>query len=179
MFAMACDTHRADLPTRVGVTPGRRPIRHATGGHSPNPHSRGLGPCDRSGRPVHCGGSISLQQQILEPTTASPGLGAVWIAAVPQPLEGGGRCDVNEKTLPDPGTMPADERSQAERLHRIEAAGPASPLSTTPEADKVSDVAGGDRIRCPHCHNPIRLTDGRSDEVLCPACGGTLRVCDT
>jgi serine/threonine protein kinase len=34
----------------------------------------------------------------------------------------------------------------------------------------------GRRIRCPHCHNPIQLADERSDEVLCPGCGGSFRV---
>jgi hypothetical protein len=24
------------------------------------------------------------------------------------------------------------------------------------------------RVRCPHCHNPIELSDDRPDEVLCP-----------
>src|SRR5262249_35172870 len=28
----------------------------------------------------------------------------------------------------------------------------------------------------PHCHNPIELSDDRSDEVLCPGCGGSFRV---
>jgi WD40 repeat protein/serine/threonine protein kinase/tetratricopeptide (TPR) repeat protein len=37
----------------------------------------------------------------------------------------------------------------------------------------------GQQVRCPHCHNPIRLADERSDEVLCPACGSTFRVADT
>ena len=32
------------------------------------------------------------------------------------------------------------------------------------------------RIRCPHCQNPIQLADDRSDEVLCPGCGGSFRV---
>jgi serine/threonine protein kinase len=32
------------------------------------------------------------------------------------------------------------------------------------------------RIRCPHCHNPIRLIDDRRDEVLCPGCGSSFRV---
>jgi tetratricopeptide (TPR) repeat protein/tRNA A-37 threonylcarbamoyl transferase component Bud32 len=34
------------------------------------------------------------------------------------------------------------------------------------------------QFRCPHCHNPIQLADQRSDEVLCPGCGGSFRVCD-
>jgi len=32
------------------------------------------------------------------------------------------------------------------------------------------------RLRCPHCHNPILLVDGRPDEVLCPGCGSSFRV---
>jgi serine/threonine-protein kinase len=34
----------------------------------------------------------------------------------------------------------------------------------------------GTRIRCPHCHNPIQLSDDQPDEVLCPGCGGSFRV---
>jgi WD40 repeat protein len=34
----------------------------------------------------------------------------------------------------------------------------------------------GQRFRCPHCHNPIQLSDDRSDEVLCPGCGGSFRL---
>jgi hypothetical protein len=55
----------------------------------------------------------------------------------------------------------------------------ASPLSTTPERDGMGDGAKGERVRCPHCHNPIQLSDNRSDEVLCPACGSTFHLCDT
>jgi hypothetical protein len=36
----------------------------------------------------------------------------------------------------------------------------------------------GQRLRCPHCHQPIGLLDDQSDEVLCPACGGSFRVCE-
>src|SRR5262249_24808530 len=32
------------------------------------------------------------------------------------------------------------------------------------------------RLRCPHCHNPIQLSDAQSDEVLCPGCGSSFRV---
>src|SRR6516162_8311505 len=42
-----------------------------------------------------------------------------------------------------------------------------APPSTTPPSQ---------RLRCPHCHNPIQLADGHSDEVLCPACGHTFRL---
>src|SRR5262249_38019012 len=34
------------------------------------------------------------------------------------------------------------------------------------------------RLGCPHCPQPIALADGQSDDVLCPACGGSFRVCD-
>jgi WD40 repeat protein/tetratricopeptide (TPR) repeat protein/tRNA A-37 threonylcarbamoyl transferase component Bud32 len=48
------------------------------------------------------------------------------------------------------------------------------PGSTTP-----ADQPPGRTVRCPHCHNPVRLGDDRSDEVLCPGCGGSFRVADT
>src|SRR5262245_59653011 len=50
--------------------------------------------------------------------------------------------------------------------------GPADRGSTTPRP-------GGARVRCPHCHNPLQLSGGHSDEVLCPACGSAFRVQDT
>ena len=34
------------------------------------------------------------------------------------------------------------------------------------------------RLRCPHCHNPIQLADDHGDEVLCPGCGSSFRVRD-
>src|SRR5579885_903349 len=43
------------------------------------------------------------------------------------------------------------------------------PLPTTPPAN---------RLRCPHCHNPIHLADGHTDEVLCPGCGSSFRLRD-
>ncbi len=47
---------------------------------------------------------------------------------------------------------------------------PAQPaLPTTPPAN---------RLRCPHCHNPIHLADGHTDEVLCPGCGSSFRLRD-
>jgi WD40 repeat protein/serine/threonine protein kinase len=33
-------------------------------------------------------------------------------------------------------------------------------------------------IRCLHCHQPIELADNRPEEVSCPACGGSFRVCE-
>jgi len=33
-------------------------------------------------------------------------------------------------------------------------------------------------LRCPHCHNPITIADDKSDEVLCPGCGSSFRLCE-
>src|SRR5262249_781698 len=37
----------------------------------------------------------------------------------------------------------------------------------------------GLRVRCPHCGNPIQLSDERAEDVLCPACGSPFQVQDT
>ena len=50
---------------------------------------------------------------------------------------------------------------------RLPAAQP--PLPTTAPAN---------RLRCPHCRNPIQLADDHGDEVLCPGCGSSFRVRD-
>jgi ribosomal protein S27E len=35
-------------------------------------------------------------------------------------------------------------------------------------------------VRCPHCHNPLHLSERNSaDEVLCPACGSSFRIEDS
>jgi tRNA A-37 threonylcarbamoyl transferase component Bud32 len=47
--------------------------------------------------------------------------------------------------------------------------GAASPGTPTPTATGV-------QIRCPHCHSPLHLGDEKSDEVLCPGCGGSFRL---
>jgi WD40 repeat protein len=49
---------------------------------------------------------------------------------------------------------------------------PAPPVPPPPETPPAN------RLRCPHCANPIQLADGHSDEVLCPGCGGSFRVRD-
>src|SRR5262249_45183168 len=36
----------------------------------------------------------------------------------------------------------------------------------------------GHTLRCPHCQNPIHLSDAPGEEVLCPGCGGRFRVCE-
>jgi serine/threonine protein kinase len=53
-----------------------------------------------------------------------------------------------------------------------------SPATPDPVASNPTQKAIW-RIRCPHCHNPLQLADGRSDEVLCPACGSSFRVQDS
>jgi WD40 repeat protein/tRNA A-37 threonylcarbamoyl transferase component Bud32 len=37
-------------------------------------------------------------------------------------------------------------------------------------------TAAGVQVRCPHCHSPLHLSDEKSDEVLCPGCGGSFRL---
>jgi WD40 repeat protein/tRNA A-37 threonylcarbamoyl transferase component Bud32 len=34
----------------------------------------------------------------------------------------------------------------------------------------------GHKVRCPHCQNPILLTDEEPDEILCPGCGSSFRL---
>ncbi len=46
-------------------------------------------------------------------------------------------------------------------------------LAAPPQGNGTSP---SQRLRCPHCHNPIQLADGHFDEVLCPACGHTFRL---
>jgi hypothetical protein len=53
------------------------------------------------------------------------------------------------------------------------AASPASAKAVPPLTGKTQ------RIRCPHCDNPIQLVDDRSDEVLCPGCGSSFRMRET
>jgi serine/threonine-protein kinase len=55
-------------------------------------------------------------------------------------------------------------------------AAPAAPAKkeTSPTAPSATPT----RLRCPHCHNPIQLADGGSDEVLCPVCGSSFQVRD-
>jgi serine/threonine-protein kinase len=50
---------------------------------------------------------------------------------------------------------------------------PTRPAAPTRSTDGVPRASEATRIRCPHCHNPIRLADDRPDEVLCPGCGGS------
>jgi WD40 repeat protein/serine/threonine protein kinase len=51
-----------------------------------------------------------------------------------------------------------------------------SGLTTAAWAPVETPTPGPARLRCPHCHNPIQLSDARPDEVLCPACGSSFRV---
>ncbi len=57
---------------------------------------------------------------------------------------------------------------------------PTLPLPTSPGGSPpvpaLHSTPSSQRLRCPHCHNPIQLADGHSDEVLCPACGHTFRL---
>jgi WD40 repeat protein len=52
---------------------------------------------------------------------------------------------------------------------------PAAPSASGPQQLTTPDT---NRLRCPHCHNPIELKDRQSEEVLCPGCGGSFKVRD-
>jgi serine/threonine protein kinase len=47
--------------------------------------------------------------------------------------------------------------------------------ASTAQSEKPS-ASDPKRMRCPHCHNPIQITDDRPDEILCPGCGSSFRV---
>jgi serine/threonine protein kinase len=53
---------------------------------------------------------------------------------------------------------------------------PPPPPGDGTSAAETPRLGQGQRLRCPHCHHPIQLSDDRSDEVLCPGCGGSFRV---
>jgi WD40 repeat protein/tRNA A-37 threonylcarbamoyl transferase component Bud32 len=56
--------------------------------------------------------------------------------------------------------------------------GPGEGISTG-SLDIATDVAGqAQLIRCPNCHNPIRLSASQRDEVLCPGCGSSFQLRD-
>jgi WD40 repeat protein/serine/threonine protein kinase len=52
---------------------------------------------------------------------------------------------------------------------------PAEPTSVPTPSPRPSRW----KVRCPHCHNPLQLADDGSDEILCPACGGSFLLRDT
>jgi hypothetical protein len=58
----------------------------------------------------------------------------------------------------------------------------ANELAREGKPDSTTDTTDGtpptQKLRCPHCHNPITLSDNHGDEVLCPSCGGSFRVRD-
>jgi hypothetical protein len=71
----------------------------------------------------------------------------------------------------DPGWMATGFRP-GPAGNRSGAPGPAAAPVWQPAAARLQ------RIRCPHCHNPIQLVDEQPEEVLCPGCGSTFRVRD-
>jgi WD40 repeat protein/tRNA A-37 threonylcarbamoyl transferase component Bud32 len=60
----------------------------------------------------------------------------------------------------------------------LQAASPAGKDGPAAEGPAKIPQLQAQQIRCPHCHNPIRLLDERSDEVLCPGCGSSFRLRD-
>jgi WD40 repeat protein len=55
-----------------------------------------------------------------------------------------------------------------------------SPTAPRPSGSNGETPAlpGVERLRCPHCYNPVRMADSETEEVLCPGCGGSFRVRD-
>ncbi|HMF14318.1 MAG TPA: serine/threonine-protein kinase, partial [Gemmataceae bacterium] len=68
-------------------------------------------------------------------------------------------------------TAPFNDPATAEDYGRTANAALAPAPSVPPSGPK--------RLRCPFCNSPIQLADDRSDEILCPVCGGNFRVQDT
>jgi tetratricopeptide (TPR) repeat protein/tRNA A-37 threonylcarbamoyl transferase component Bud32/ribosomal protein S27E len=75
---------------------------------------------------------------------------------------------------------PSHVHEEAQQPDRTETYDPdATPVPSGAVADaRKSEPPSGQaqRIRCPHCHNPIVLLDERPDEVLCPGCGSSFRL---
>jgi WD40 repeat protein/tRNA A-37 threonylcarbamoyl transferase component Bud32 len=57
-------------------------------------------------------------------------------------------------------------------------AGALSPIEPGGVALPETAPRQGHALRCPHCQNPIHLSDAPDDEVRCPGCGGSFRVRD-
>jgi formylglycine-generating enzyme required for sulfatase activity/tRNA A-37 threonylcarbamoyl transferase component Bud32 len=55
---------------------------------------------------------------------------------------------------------------------------PFVPADGGPQPLRSGDATAAQRLRCPHCHNPIQLADNRGEPVVCPGCGGRFQVCD-
>jgi tRNA A-37 threonylcarbamoyl transferase component Bud32 len=73
-------------------------------------------------------------------------------------MEEGRRC-VDKPPAPPAGALPPGE-------------------VTTPSPGTFAPTSARLRFRCPHCQNPIQLSDEKRDQVLCPGCGGSFRLRD-
>jgi tetratricopeptide (TPR) repeat protein/tRNA A-37 threonylcarbamoyl transferase component Bud32 len=75
---------------------------------------------------------------------------------------------------------PEDYRARFPALdpNWLAAALAAPPTNPAPSAADELGTTAPWQVRCPSCHNPIRLADAASGEVLCPGCGGSFRVRD-
>jgi serine/threonine protein kinase len=86
------------------------------------------------------------------------------------PVAGAEQC--RTPFLPfDPGMQPL--------MSSIEST--ANPISSDDDNSAQTPEPAGSggssvHIRCPHCHNPIQITDERPEEVLCPGCGSPFRI---
>lgn len=53
-----------------------------------------------------------------------------------------------------------------------------SPLPPAEGQENGGTGAPGEGIRCLHCHHPMELAGDCREEVLCPVCGSSFRICD-
>jgi WD40 repeat protein/tRNA A-37 threonylcarbamoyl transferase component Bud32/tetratricopeptide (TPR) repeat protein len=84
------------------------------------------------------------------------------------------------------GRFPALDRDRLARLVANRAIPRPNQEATPPQAAtspsaEITPAEGLEirQIRCPYCHNPIRLADDSSEEVLCPVCGSPFHLRDT
>jgi WD40 repeat protein/tRNA A-37 threonylcarbamoyl transferase component Bud32 len=78
---------------------------------------------------------------------------------------------------PSPGDR-SECRSEA-RPHSLSGATASAPADQATPVETSPLEARSHKVRCPHCHSPIQLSDDCGGEVLCPACGSSFHVEDT
>jgi serine/threonine-protein kinase len=117
-----------------------------------------------------------------------------FVGAVPEPARPSAvreliLLDVHYRRLAGEGPQAADyqarfpqldpvwlARAVAARLEAQPKASAAARNSANAAEDDQNPPTRFRRIRCPHCQNPIQLSDDHGDEVLCPGCGGSFCI---
>src|SRR5262249_26496115 len=88
------------------------------------------------------------------------------------------REEAGEKAGARVGEAQFSVDSGPETIPAPEAMLPSVPTKRSPEQSTPAGlpmVTPVKRIRCPHCQNPIQLSDDRPREGLCPGCGSSFR----